>query len=43
MVRDAAGKGANIVLLPELFATPYFCQDQLPKHFALAQPFEGTR
>lgn len=24
-VRDAASKGANIVCLPELFASPYFC------------------
>jgi N-carbamoylputrescine amidase len=42
MVREAAAKGANIVLLPELFETPYFCQDQSPKHYALAQPFEGN-
>lgn len=40
MVRAAAAKGANIVLLPELFETPYFCQDQSPDHFALAAPFE---
>ena len=38
-VREAAGCGANIVLLPELFTTPYFCQDQDPKYFALAEPF----
>jgi N-carbamoylputrescine amidase len=42
MVRDAARRGANIVLLPELFATPYFCQDQAPDHFSLAQPFAGN-
>jgi N-carbamoylputrescine amidase len=41
-VRDAAARGANIVLLPELFATPYFCQDQAAEHFALAQPFTGN-
>ncbi|HMI97205.1 MAG TPA: N-carbamoylputrescine amidase [Micropepsaceae bacterium] len=42
MVERAAGEGAQIVLLPELFETPYFCQDQSAEHFALAQPFEGN-
>jgi N-carbamoylputrescine amidase len=42
MVRAAAAQGANIVLLPELFATPYFCQDQTSDHFGLAEPFEGN-
>ena len=42
MVRFAAAKGAEIVLLPELFETPYFCQDQSAEHFALARPFEGN-
>ena len=42
MVRRAVSQGANIVVLPELFETPYFCQDQLPEHFALAQEFEGN-
>jgi N-carbamoylputrescine amidase len=42
MVRRAQGKGAHVVLLPELFETPYFCQDQSPDHFALAQAFEGN-
>lgn len=42
MVRGAAAKGAEIVLLPELFETPYFCQDQSAEHFALARPFEGN-
>jgi N-carbamoylputrescine amidase len=42
MVREAADKGANVVVLQELFETPYFCQDQNPKHFALAAPFEGN-
>jgi N-carbamoylputrescine amidase len=41
-VTEAAARGANIVLLPELFETPYFCQDQSADHFALAQPFEGN-
>lgn len=42
LVRAAAAKGANVVLLPELFETPYFCQDQSAEHFALARPFEGN-
>jgi N-carbamoylputrescine amidase len=42
MVRRAASQGANIVVLPELFETPYFCQDQSAEHFALAQEFEGN-
>ena len=42
LVRQAAKDGANIVLLPELFETPYFCQDQSADHFALSQPFEGN-
>jgi N-carbamoylputrescine amidase len=42
MVRRGASKGAHIVLLPELFETPYFCQDQSAAHFALARPFEDN-
>ena len=42
LVRRAAAQGANIILLPELFETPYFCQDQLADHLALARPFEGN-
>ncbi len=42
MVRRAASQGANIVVLPELFETPYFCQDQSPDHFTLAQEFAGN-
>jgi N-carbamoylputrescine amidase len=41
LVRDAAGQGAQIVLLPELFEGPYFCIDQLPEHFARARPLDG--
>jgi N-carbamoylputrescine amidase len=38
LVRQAAGQGAQIVLLQELFATPYFCIDVQERHFDLAQP-----
>ena len=41
LVRDAARRGASIVLLQELLETPYFCKDQSARHFALAQPIEG--
>ena len=37
LVREAAGQGAQIVLLQELFETPYFCKDQKEEHFALAR------
>ncbi|MFZ9872431.1 MAG: N-carbamoylputrescine amidase [Steroidobacteraceae bacterium] len=36
MVRRAAAAGAEVILLQELFETPYFCIDQDPRHFALA-------
>ncbi|MCF8069504.1 MAG: N-carbamoylputrescine amidase [Desulfobacterales bacterium] len=36
MVRKAADQGAQIILLQELFLTPYFCQDQDPKYFEYA-------
>jgi N-carbamoylputrescine amidase len=42
MVRQAAARGANIILLPELFETPYFCKDQTPDWFAAARPAEGN-
>jgi N-carbamoylputrescine amidase len=41
LVREAAGRGARIVLLQELFETPYFCKDQNRRYFGLAHPFEG--
>lgn len=36
MVGEAAAAGANIVLLQELFETPYFCKDINQKYFELA-------
>ena len=41
-VREATSRGANIVLLPELFEGPYFPQDEDPECFALARPAEGN-
>ena len=41
LVREAAGRGARIVLLQELFAAPYFPITQDTRHFDLAGPAEG--
>jgi N-carbamoylputrescine amidase len=41
LVREAAGRGATVVLLQELFENPYFCKDQAAKYFAMAQAIEG--
>ena len=41
LVREAAGRGAQIVLLQELFATPYFPLTQDSRRFDLAGPAEG--
>ena len=35
-VRDAAAKGATLVVLPELFLGPYFCQTEDHDTFALS-------
>lgn len=40
LVREAAARGARIILPQELFETPYFCKDQKQELFALAQPVE---
>ncbi|MBV4367653.1 N-carbamoylputrescine amidase [Erwinia phyllosphaerae] len=42
LVRQAHRQGAQIILIQELFATPYFCIDQSPQHYALAQEIEGS-
>jgi N-carbamoylputrescine amidase len=41
MIREAAKKGANIVCLPELFLTQYFCQREDAALFDLAEPIPG--
>jgi N-carbamoylputrescine amidase len=40
-IREAAGRGAQIVCLQELFRSPYFCQRQDPGVFDLAEPIPG--
>ena len=41
LIREAARRGAHIVLLQELFETPYFCKDHNAKHLDLALPLES--
>lgn len=43
LVREAAAKGAQLILLQELFATPYFCIEQDHKHLALAEEYGQSR
>ena len=40
-IRDAAGRGAQIVLLQELFDAPYFCKAADAERFDLAEPIPG--
>jgi N-carbamoylputrescine amidase len=40
-IGDAATKGAEIVCLPELFRSQYFCQSEEHKNFALAEEVPG--
>lgn len=42
LVRQAAAKGANAILIQELFETPYFCQDQSADHYKWARPFKDN-
>ena len=42
MVREAAARGARIVLIQELFETPYFCIEQEFKHLDLARPADDS-
>ncbi len=40
-IDDAAGRGAQIICLPELFRSRYFCQDENPENFNLAEEIPG--
>jgi N-carbamoylputrescine amidase len=40
-IREAAGRGAKVVCLPELFRTQYFCQREDAALFDLAEPIPG--
>ena len=41
LIRAAAARGAQVVLIQELFEAPYFCKDHDPRHFDLARPLDG--
>lgn len=41
-VRDAAKKGAEVISLPELYSSHYFCQSENTENFALAEPLYST-
>jgi N-carbamoylputrescine amidase len=43
LVREAAAKGAQIILLPELFEAPYFCIEQDVRHLRLARRVSENR
>jgi N-carbamoylputrescine amidase len=38
LIRDAASRGAQVILLQELFETPYFCKDHNSAYLELARP-----
>jgi N-carbamoylputrescine amidase len=40
-IAEAAGRGAQVICLPEMFRTPYFCQTETHAHFALAEAVDG--
>lgn len=41
-VRDAAKMGAEVISLPELYSSHYFCQSEDVDNFALAEPLYST-
>lgn len=41
-VRDAAKQGAEVISLPELYSSHYFCQSEDTENFALAEPLYST-
>lgn len=42
IIRRAAAKGAQVILIQELFKAPYFCIDQDPSHRDLAETLEES-
>ena len=42
LVRKAAGEGAQIILLPELFERQYFCQERRYDYYEFAKPVEDN-
>jgi N-carbamoylputrescine amidase len=42
LIREAARAGAEVVVIPELFETPYFCATQNAAFYELARPMNGN-
>ena len=42
LIREAADLGARVVLIQELFETPYFCKDERLEHYELARPIDDN-
>ncbi|OQY02561.1 MAG: N-carbamoylputrescine amidase [Desulfobacteraceae bacterium 4572_123] len=42
LIKQAAGQGARIILLQELFLTPYFCKDEKKEYFELAREVKNN-
>lgn len=42
LIRTAAGQGAQVIGLKELFNAPYFCKKLDPARFDLAEPVDGA-
>src|SRR5216684_8976868 len=40
-LREAAGRGAQVICLQELFRSQYFCREENADLFALAEPIPG--
>ena len=43
LVREAAKRGAQLILIQELFETPYFCIEQDSRHLRIATSVEDNR
>lgn len=43
LIRAAAGDGAQMILIQELFETPYFCMEQANEYLDLARPMQDSK
>ena len=41
LIRQSAAQGAQVILIQELFAAPYFCITQRAEYLAMAAPIQG--
>lgn len=41
-IRAAAQRGGQVICLPELYRSFYFCQKEDPRYFELAEPLQGA-